>query len=674
MEKMEKLNIAELLKDCPKGMELDCTIFDDVYFDYIDDVSDIINCYIQDSTKKIGISFSKYGCYSSISKSKCVIFPKGKNTWKEFHRPFKDGDILATIRGSIFIYKKIDVYKYCGSYTSLNIHYGFLSTYCSYLEDCSRLATEEEKQRLFQAIKDNGYKWNEETKTLEKLFEPKFHKGDWVTDGINKCQIYFIDNTNYWYSDNCILGSIESVDKRYHLWTIDDAIDGNVLFHLDSASNGIFIFKEILQLGTIQKVICYCDYDSEDGFCLGENHTCCWADSKIIHPATEKQRNLLFQKMKEAGYKWNPETKTLEKLIESKFKVGDKVQHKGATSCGSIYVIEQMKWEDNQVKYVICNLYWKNCKHVLTSKDLQPYKEETMEDKGNISDGYHTFSELYEYRLLYNASMFNELAKQGLYDVHKSKKHSDGTIPFGDENWFIVQAELPTGQISNHYEMKDWELFNVPEKEKANPYDGHTPQDVAKRLRDFLILKESIRPKFKVGDQIVRKNSISNSFIVNSVSSEYYGLALPDRTGVGMLNVSEQDDWELVTPIHKFKAGDKIKLKGGDESGIITQIVDSFFTIKCKNHTHYWPIKKQDEWELVANQFDINTLKPFDKVLVAHKKGEWHIQFFEKYSPTSKFPFICIGGSAYQRCVPYEENKHLMDTTDDCDEYFKNWE
>jgi hypothetical protein len=112
-----------------------------------------------------------------------------------------------------------------------------------------------------------------------------------------------------------------------------------------------------------------------------------------------------------------------------------------------------------------------------------------MEDKGNISDGYHTFNELYEYRLLYNASMFNELAKQGLYDVHKSKRHSDGTIPFGDENWFIVQAELPTGQISNHYEMKDWNLFNVPEKEKANPYDGHTPQDVAKRLRDFLTPK-----------------------------------------------------------------------------------------------------------------------------------------------------------------------------------------
>ena len=108
---------------------------------------------------------------------------------------------------------------------------------------------------------------------------------------------------------------------------------------------------------------------------------------------------------------------------------------------------------------------------------------------GNISDGYHTFNELYEYRLLYNAALFNEFAEKGLYEVHKSKRHFDGEIPFGDPNWFIVMAELPTGQISNHYEMKDWDLFHVPEKEKANVWDGHTPKDVSERLRNFLMNK-----------------------------------------------------------------------------------------------------------------------------------------------------------------------------------------
>ena len=107
-------------------------------------------------------------------------------------------------------------------------------------------------------------------------------------------------------------------------------------------------------------------------------------------------------------------------------------------------------------------------------------------DVGNISDGYHTFNELYEYRLLYNAGFFNELAARGLCDVHKSRRHSDGSIPFGDSNWFVVVAELPTGQITNHYKAKYWDLFCIPVKECANKWDGHTPKDVAERLRRYL--------------------------------------------------------------------------------------------------------------------------------------------------------------------------------------------
>ena len=112
--------------------------------------------------------------------------------------------------------------------------------------------------------------------------------------------------------------------------------------------------------------------------------------------------------------------------------------------------------------------------------------ELNIKNIGEFSDGYHTFNELYDYRKAYNAAFFNELAKQGLYDVHKSRLHSDGKVPFDDNNWFIVMAELPTGQISNHYEIKDWDLFDIPEKEKSNTWDGHTPQDVYKRLIKYL--------------------------------------------------------------------------------------------------------------------------------------------------------------------------------------------
>ena len=84
----------------------------------------------------------------------------------------------------------------------------------------------------------------------------------------------------------------------------------------------------------------------------------------------------------------------------------------------------------------------------------------------NISDGYHTFNELYRYRMLYNAAFFNELAKKGDIKICKSHKHYDGEECFGGL-WFIVMAELPTGQISNHYENRYWELFNIPELDRA---------------------------------------------------------------------------------------------------------------------------------------------------------------------------------------------------------------
>lgn len=113
-------------------------------------------------------------------------------------------------------------------------------------------------------------------------------------------------------------------------------------------------------------------------------------------------------------------------------------------------------------------------------------KFETTSD-GDISDGHHTFKDLYEYRLLYNAALFNIWAKLGLCDVHKSRFHHDGLHPFNDPKWFIVMAELPTGQISNHYKVDDWDLFyDVPERDLPNVYDGHTPADAAQRLKVFL--------------------------------------------------------------------------------------------------------------------------------------------------------------------------------------------
>ena len=71
-------------------------------------------------------------------------------------------------------------------------------------------------------------------------------------------------------------------------------------------------------------------------------------------------------------------------------------------------------------------------------------------------------------------------------------------------------------------------------------------------------------------------------------------------------------------------------------------------------------------------------MKPFDKVLVRTKNFTpvWTIDFYDGYQPNiggSFTPFGVTSGKYFQQCIPYEGNEHLRGTTNDCDEYFKNW-
>lgn len=132
-------------------------------------------------------------------------------------------------------------------------------------------------------------------------------------------------------------------------------------------------------------------------------------------------------------------------------------------------------------------------------KKDQLVSEDEVVDIGELSDGYHTYKELYEFRKVYNAALFNEWAEnletssdfgQALfnvpkYNVHKSWRHSDGELCFGG-GWFIVSAMLPTGLISNHYKAEDWDLFKIPEVDKALfEFDGHTGNDVLERIKNL---------------------------------------------------------------------------------------------------------------------------------------------------------------------------------------------
>ncbi len=98
-----------------------------------------------------------------------------------------------------------------------------------------------------------------------------------------------------------------------------------------------------------------------------------------------------------------------------------------------------------------------------------------MSDKGNISDGYHTFNELYEHR----HALFLNVVKAHKEQAFKTLRNQKGELW---EGWFILGINTPHGQITYHLPMFYWTLADVPEVERNADYDGHTSQDVVARL------------------------------------------------------------------------------------------------------------------------------------------------------------------------------------------------
>jgi hypothetical protein len=94
--------------------------------------------------------------------------------------------------------------------------------------------------------------------------------------------------------------------------------------------------------------------------------------------------------------------------------------------------------------------------------------------KGEISDGYHTFNELYEHR----HALFSVIC--ATFNGWKARLHADGTMFDG---WFIAGVETPQGQATYHLPLSWWSKFKCRELERAPEWDGHTPADVVNRIQ-----------------------------------------------------------------------------------------------------------------------------------------------------------------------------------------------
>lgn len=220
----EMINVADLLRDCPKGMKLNCLLYDKpVTLNKVEtyERSHPIEIVAPNGTI---VTLTKYGTFYTCGESRCILFPENKDTWDNFPRPFRDGDIIIDSTNSVCIFKKEGFYNetvdfYCGIDHDDNFlikegeyeHFGLIKNH--------RLANEKEKERLFNAIEENGYRWNSDTKTLED-----------ITLRMNLCRnkrgaLFLCDHhTVYNVKDDIWTNCIANPDKRlYHRVTFENS-------------------------------------------------------------------------------------------------------------------------------------------------------------------------------------------------------------------------------------------------------------------------------------------------------------------------------------------------------------------------------------------------------------------------------------------------------------------
>lgn len=113
----------------------------------------------------------------------------------------------------------------------------------------------------------------------------------------------------------------------------------------------------------------------------------------------------------------------------------------------------------------------------------------TDTNTGEISDGYHTFNELYEHRhalFIRLCHVLDRCSTKTSSRVWKSRAHADGSMLPG---WFIMGIDdQPGEQISYHLPERLWsDAWFAKPLDRAPEWDGHTSADVVKRLYGLLV-------------------------------------------------------------------------------------------------------------------------------------------------------------------------------------------
>jgi hypothetical protein len=119
---------------------------------------------------------------------------------------------------------------------------------------------------------------------------------------------------------------------------------------------------------------------------------------------------------------------------------------------------------------------------------------EPTQDLSQLSDGYHTFAELYEHRHALCVALMRAMPRHCWFSL----RHADGERCFGGNNWFIVGIEPPGGNsVTYHLPAELYPLAQATgatELAKGRPWDGHTASDVVLRLKEWAAMAEPQGP------------------------------------------------------------------------------------------------------------------------------------------------------------------------------------
>ena len=189
------------------------------------------------------------------------------------------------------------------------------------VQELTKRLCSEYVQKLYNpSVLSNPSKTGKNERQSDDKIEPRFKVGDWVifTTSGNKGNLYQVEKKgNYEYTlmnnHGCSFCLSFSNEELIREWTIQDANDGDII-HFGTVTA---IFKKYIGR---EKCICYCSFCKDGGFEIpienGEDNVYgCYNAT----PATKEQRDVLIKAMNDAGYKWDIETNTLDKLAEPKF-------------------------------------------------------------------------------------------------------------------------------------------------------------------------------------------------------------------------------------------------------------------------------------------------------------------------------------------------------------------